>query len=81
MTSAAILLPLILASLSMMAAAHAELARPLRSPRLAARGFSRPASRLLLADPGAVVALNATECERLYSTPPIATCARGAARL
>lgn len=66
MTSATMLL-LLLASLSMIAAVHAELTRPPRSRRMAALPIGCPRS--------------ASECDRLYSTPPIATCARGAVRL
>lgn len=65
MMSATMLL-LLLASLSMSAAAHAELTRPPRSRRTAALPIGFP---------------RAWACDRLYSTPPIATCARGAVRL
>ena len=85
MTTTAIFLPLLFASLFMIAAVHEELAHPRHSPRLApARAPTRPNGSTFPAqsiDPGAIVALNASEFDRLYSTPPIATCDNGADRL
>jgi hypothetical protein len=88
MTNAAMLIPLIpliLAGLFAIVAVHAEFARPGRFARLnpprAPRHQAFPRACPAPVDPGAIVALSASECDRLYPTPPIATCARGAARL
>jgi hypothetical protein len=82
MTTAAIFLPLLLASLFMFAAVHQELAHPQLCPRLAPSGNMREAARAARLEAGPIAALNASDFGRSYgSMPPIATCASGAARV
>ncbi|MCW2283219.1 hypothetical protein M2323_000988 [Rhodoblastus acidophilus] len=67
MTTAAIFLPLVLASLFMIAAVRQELAQPLLSPRLAPAVKKRTGARKLrveTCDPGAIAALNVSDFER-----------------
>jgi hypothetical protein len=77
MNAAAVFLPLLLASLFLIAAVHEELTHPRHSTRLARTPLPLAA---VCADPGAIVALNAEDFDRLYASP-IATCAKGADRL
>jgi hypothetical protein len=85
MTYAAMLLPLILASLFMIAAVHAELSHPRHFPRLTtpmrAPSACAPIPVAAPLDPAAAVAFNVAEFERRYGIPPMTTCDRGAARL
>jgi hypothetical protein len=84
MTTAAVLLPLLFASLFIFAAVHQELAHPQLCPRLAPAAKRRgavQAARIPSFDPGPIAALNASDFDRGYSMPPIATCDSGAERV
>ncbi|MCW2275561.1 hypothetical protein GJ654_13805 [Rhodoblastus acidophilus] len=86
MTTTAIFLPLVLASLFMIVAVHQELANPQLCPRLAPaakRRMHEPgrAVRVPAFESGPIAALNASDFDRRYSMPPIATCESGADRV
>jgi hypothetical protein len=85
--NATLLIPLILACLFMISAAHAEFVYPGRFPRLAAPNSASAAGTPAappktptpsLIDPGAVAALNACDVASLYSIcPPFGADANG----